>query len=107
MHKWILYPVLTAKPDMLMSGLGYRHIREILQKHHPKGSALNPGNLTQALQSVASLQLSKSIQPIIMDYDESNLKLHIVDRGFIIWLNVQNRNELLSAIGLPGTEANA
>ncbi|WP_294855271.1 hypothetical protein [Oscillibacter sp.] len=103
MHKWLLYPVLTAQPDMLMRGLSYRYIREVLEKNHPKRDTLNPGNITQALQSVASLQLSKSIQPIIMDYDASNLKLHIVDRGFIIWLNVQNRNELLSEIGLPET----
>ena len=35
-----------------------------------------------------------------MDYDESNLKLHIVDRGFIIWVATQDKNELLELIGV-------
>ena len=46
------------------------------------------------MQSSASLQLSKNILPIIIDYDETNLKLHIVDKGFLIWLEYQNRDEL-------------
>ena len=59
---------------------------------------MNPGNLTQALNSVSSLQQQKSIRPIILDYDESNKKLHVVDKGFLIWLEYQNREELLSQL---------
>ncbi len=101
MHKWLLYPVITAEKQELNQGLSYRSIKTKLMQKHPRGTELNPGNLTQALKSVVSLQLSKSIQPIIMDYDESNLKLHIVDKGFIIWLMVQDRKELLDMAGLP------
>ena len=101
MHKWLLYPVITAEKTELTQGLSYRSIRTKLVEKHPKGKELNPGNLTQALKAVVSLQLNKSIQPIIMDYDESNLKLHIVDKGFIIWLMVQDRKELLDMAGLP------
>ena len=101
MHKWLLYPIITAGRQELTNGLSYRSIKIILMKKHPKGTELNPGNLTQALKSVVSLQLNKSIQPIIIDYDESNLKLHIVDKGFIIWLLVQNRENLLDMAGLP------
>lgn len=106
MHKWLLYPILTTDPDSLMQGLTYRSIRVLLESIHPKGRELNPGNVTQALKSVVSLQLSKSIQPIILDYDESNLKLHIVDRGFVIWLKTQNRNETLDLAGLPTNPEN-
>ncbi len=101
MHKWLLYPVLTATADELMRGLSYRAIRSKLEQKHPKRKDLNAGNVTQALKSVVSLQLAKSIQPIILDYDESNLILHIVDRGFIIWLNVQDKLDLLSLAELP------
>ncbi|MFZ0862981.1 MAG: hypothetical protein WAN18_20120, partial [Candidatus Sulfotelmatobacter sp.] len=73
---------------------------------HPSGETLNPGNLTQALQSVASLQVKKDITPIILDYDQTNLRLNIVDRGFIIWLNHQNRPDLLAAAGLPTGDNN-
>lgn len=95
MHRWLLYPILTASIEDLSRGLKYRKFKESLEKNHPKGSDLNWGNLTQALKSVVSLQLAKQIQPIIMDYDETNLILHIVDRGFIIWIQLSDRNELL------------
>ena len=101
MHKWLLYPILTSSVEELSKGLTYRSIRLKITSVHPQGKNLNPVNITQALKAVSSLQLSKSIQPIILDYDESNLTLHIVDKGFLIWLSMQDRNELLSTVGLP------
>lgn len=99
MHKWVLYPILTVSPDELAAGLSYRTIKNILKQHHPRGVNLNGGNITQALKSVVSLQLSKQIQPIIMDYDETNLTLHIVDRGFIIWVQMNDKDNLLELAG--------
>ena len=101
MHKWLLYPVLTSGINELSRGLSYRTIRTTIESVHPNGRNLNPGNVTQALKAVSSLQIAKSIQPIILDYDESNLKLHVVDKGFLIWLATQNRNDLLALAGLP------
>ncbi|QMS88649.1 hypothetical protein HUN01_13985 [Nostoc edaphicum CCNP1411] len=97
MHKWLLYPILTANLKELEQGLTYARIREILQSHHPQKKDLNPGNLTQALQSTASLQVKKDIKPIILDYDQTNRRLNVVDRWFFIWLANQNRNDLLIA----------
>jgi hypothetical protein len=107
MYKWLVYPVLTATPEQLEKGFTYRDLREAIQARHPSGEGLNPGNLTQALQSVASLQVKKDITPIILDYDQTNLRLNIVDRGFIIWLNHQNRNDLLKTAGLPTGDSDA
>ncbi|WP_276357955.1 hypothetical protein [Cohnella caldifontis] len=101
MYKWLLYPVLISNTDQLERGIKYSDIRKIIATKHPKGDELNPGNITQALKSTASLQITKGIQPIILDYDETNLRLHVVDRGFLIWLNLQNRAELLELAGLP------
>lgn len=101
MHKWLLYPVLTAESSALESGLSYRYLRDALREHHPEGTALNIGNLTQALQSTASLQVKKEIKPIVLDYDQTNLKLNVVDRGFLIWLRNQDRKELLELAELP------
>lgn len=100
MHKWLLYPVLTADPEKLSKGLKYREIRDYLECHHPQRDKLNPGNLTQALKSVVSLQLAKQIQPIIIDYDDTNRILHIVDRGFIIWVEFSEKDYLLELAGL-------
>jgi hypothetical protein len=62
---------------------------------------LNVGNITQALQSAASLQVKKDIKPIILDYDQTNTKLNVVDRGFLIWLDNQDRDGLLELADLP------
>ena len=103
MHKWLLYPILKSSIVELSKGLTYRTIRTKIEEVHPSGKGLNPGNVTQALKAVSSLQITKSIQPIILDYDESNSTLHIVDKGFLIWLDTQDRNELLSIAGLPSS----
>jgi hypothetical protein len=101
MYKWILYPVLIANIKQLENGLSYRSIRTTIEARHPQPN-LNPGNLTQALNSVPALQAKKNIKPFILDYDRSNLRLSIVDKGFLIWLAVQDRSQLLEMIGLPG-----
>ena len=101
MRKWLLFPVLTAPIADLQAGLKYSKIRETLESRHPVKQDLNPGNVTQALQSTAALQVKKEIKPIILDYDQTNLRLRVVDSGFLIWLNNQDRNHLLSLAGLP------
>jgi hypothetical protein len=103
MFKWILYPLLTTAIADVEKGLGYRQIRTSIESRHPQGTTLNPGNLTQALTSVPALQSRKNIKPFILDYDQSNLRLSVVDKGFLIWLAVQDRTELLANLGLPVT----
>lgn len=101
MYKWLLYPLLTATTEKLEEGFTYRDLRDGIRKKHPSGEGLNPGNLTQALQSTASLQVKKNITPIILDYDQTNSRMNIVDRGFIIWMGHQNRIDLLTQCDLP------
>lgn len=101
MYKWLLYPILVADEDKLQKGFKYSEIRQALEAKHPSGEGLNPGNLTQALQFVASLQVQKNIKPIVLDYDQTNLRLNIVDRGFIIWMQHQDRMDLLKSAELP------
>lgn len=100
MYRWLLYPVLTSSINKLEEGLRLAEIRKIIQAHHPEGKSLNAGNLTQSLQSCASLQVKKEIKPIILDYDQTNLRLNVVDRGFLIWLNSQDQKELLELAGI-------
>ncbi|MDA0242223.1 MAG: hypothetical protein OT477_02305 [Chloroflexi bacterium] len=101
MYKWLLLPLLVSDVTRIEQGLRLAEIRKALQANHPSGSNLNVGNITQALQSTASLQVDKDIKPIIIDYDQTNLKLNVVDLGFLIWLNNQDRNELLELADLP------
>lgn len=101
MYRWLLRPVLTADVIALERGLSYSTLLRSIDEHHPD-APINPGNLTQALQSTASLQVGKmSIRPIILDYDQTNRRLNVVDRSFLIWLQHQRREDLLQLAGLP------
>lgn len=101
MHRWLLYAVLKASAIELERGLLYGDLRVVINGMHPR-APINPGNLTQALQSTASLQVGKmSIKPIILDYDQTNRRLNVVDRSFLIWLEHRDRSELLALAELP------
>jgi hypothetical protein len=104
MYKWLLYPLLTSTIEELTTGVTYRQIRTRIESKHPQGSGLNPGNLTQALQSVPALRAKKNIKPFVLDYDRSNLRLSVVDKGFLIWLAAQDRKSPLEMIDLPTLE---
>ncbi len=99
-YRWVLYPILTSSISDLESGLRYQDIRACIQEVHPRGSGFNVGNLTQALKSSASLQSKKDIMPIIIDYNQTGRRLNIVDKGFLIWLQHQNVEDLLSELGI-------
>jgi hypothetical protein len=101
MYKWILFPLLSSDIKSLEKGFSYGAMRRSIESKHPQGEGLNPGNLTQALISVPALQARKNIKPFILDYDRSNLRLSVVDKGFLIWLAVQDRKELLGMLNLP------
>ena len=104
MYKWLLYPVLTSDITELEKGLKLFGITKLLKTKHPRKSELNTGNITQALQSVTSLQITKNVRPIILDYDQTNLVLNIVDKSFLIWLETQEREELLYLVELNISE---
>lgn len=101
MYKWILFAIIKAEESDLNSGLRRSELNEVIIQKHPRGSDLNPGNLTQALTSIASLQVRSGITPIIIDYDSTSKKINIVDKGFIIWLHNQDSIEILKEAKLP------
>lgn len=98
MYRWLLVPVLTMEPRLLELGLPYRRLRKTLGRVHPAGATLNAGNVTQALQSAASLQVRQGVKPLVLDYDQSLKRLNVVDRSFLIWLGQQDPRDLLEAI---------
>ena len=97
MFKWILHSVLISEVSDLEKVLGYSSLKKKIDDHHPD-APINQGNITQALKSVVSLQVKKNVKPIVLDYDETNRRLDVVDRGFMIWLQHQNRDELITML---------
>ncbi|MDI7861840.1 hypothetical protein MRS76_07705 [Rhizobiaceae bacterium n13] len=72
----------------------------MIKEKHAAGERLNEGNITQALQSSASLQVTKNVRPRVIDYDQTTRVLNVVDRSFIIWLSMQDRVELAQELGI-------
>jgi hypothetical protein len=103
MYKWLAYVVVVSEKADLERGLRRLQISNLIKEKHPMGSQLNEGNITQALQNAASLQVQKNIRPIICAYDQTTRVFNVVDRSFLIWLDYQNRAELLSEIGTKPT----
>ena len=101
MPRWIIYAILTATIEDLENGIRLRELSRKIKSAHPQGEGLNNGNITQALNSATSLQSRKGIRPIVIDYDTANRNLHVVDKGFLIWLANQDVNEILEDLNLP------
>ncbi|WP_197458711.1 hypothetical protein [Gluconobacter japonicus] len=100
MYKWLIYAVLVSDNKDLENGLRRTKISAFIKEKHPEEIKLNEGNITQSLQNTASLQVQKSIRPIILDYDQTTKSLTVVDRSFLIWLNYQDKQELISELGI-------
>jgi hypothetical protein len=88
----------------LEEGISLTDINRTLRQVHPRGEELNPGNVAQELKSAASLQVQLGIKPLILDYHQSARRLSVVDRGFLIWLSYQDKDDLLATAGLPSSE---
>lgn len=101
MPKWVVYALLCSDVALLERGIRLRRISAIIKARHPKGDDLNNGNITQILHYAASLQNKKGTRPLVIDYDTANTTLHVVDKGFLIWLASQDVGEILTEIGLP------
>lgn len=101
MPKWVIYALLCCPLSELEEGIRLRKIAKLIKSKHPKGDSLNNGNITQILNSSSSLQNKKNIRPLVIDYDGTNTRMNIVDKGFLIWLASQEIAEILDELGLP------
>lgn len=106
MYKWLLLPVLMATSESLDRGLSYRRVRQSIDRFHPN-APLNPGNVTRACKSIASLQVKLGIKPLVLDYDASLNRLNVVDRSFLIWLRHQDKKQLMESLGFAPDVAEA
>ncbi|MBP2559111.1 hypothetical protein J2857_001862 [Neorhizobium galegae] len=100
MYRWIIYVVLSVTIEELEVGIRRNVFSKLIKERHSSGEKLNEGNITQALQSSASLQVTKNVRPIIIDYDQTTRVLNVVDKSFLIWLSMQDRNELIKELGI-------
>jgi len=100
MYRWLLYAVVTADPGSLESGISYNEISKVINAAHPE-EKINLGNITLSLAAISTLQVNKlAVKPIVLDYDQTARRLAVVDRSFLVWLQHQQRSDLLETIGV-------
>jgi hypothetical protein len=100
MYRWLLYAVVTADPSTLESGISYNEISKVINAAHPE-EKINLGNITLSLAAISKLQVNKlAVKPIVLDYDQTARRLAVVDRSFLVWLQHQQRSDLLETIGV-------
>jgi hypothetical protein len=97
-YKWIAWAIITAEPNELRSGLPVLTIYKRVVSKHRSGNSIQQNTVSKALDRVGIVQYKHKLQPLIFDYDGSRLR--IVDANFIAFLEVQQQDELLQAIGL-------
>ena len=102
MTRWVLMPILMSFTSTLGRGLALSHIQEVLKLNHSQKEDFDQGALLRTLDSIAAFQVSKSITPIVLDYDQTSQVLNVVDLGFLIWLDHNpGRSQLFSLVKLP------
>lgn len=100
LYKWILCPLITFSNGVLANGLTAQALRRFLEKWHPNGNQIKIGRILAALAKVIDLQQEKKISPIIIEYDQTRSRLKIVDKGFLVWREFQEIDDLLSLADL-------
>ncbi len=96
LYKWILLPIFEVNTDHLVRGISVKEISKIIDQN--SCVKINPNQLIDMLNQLPTIQRIKNIKPIILDFDNNNLKLNIVDRGFMSWLIFQNKEQLKAKI---------
>lgn len=98
-YKWIMHAVICATADRRAAGLKAQEILTHVNEVHPKRKGLlTQANVTQALKNVAKVQHHAKMKPIVFDYDETHLRLRIVDSGFQLYLSVTPRENLVALL---------
>lgn len=98
MYKWIIYAIICSTPDELRNGLSPSKIFNIIKYKHPKKDTLQINNLNQALDRVQTVQAKHKLQPLILDF--SNSELFVVDANFLVFLSTHTKEELLETLNI-------
>lgn len=101
-YQWTLYAVIASDVARLEGGL---QVQEIVDFIEVFGLGAGPGarGLLKELPNIAEFQMHHlEISPIVLDYDFGARRVNVVDRSFLIWLNGQDRVEILREADMPG-----
>ncbi|WP_410620984.1 hypothetical protein [Amycolatopsis sp. cmx-8-4] len=101
-YQWTLYTVIASDVARLEGGLQVTEIVDFIELFG-LGTGPSTRDLLKELPNIAEFQMHHlEISPIVLDYDFGARRLNVVDRSFLIWLNGQDRVEILREADMPG-----
>ena len=92
LYKLVLVPILEAETKERIRGISFENLTSKISEFC--SLEVSENNIMEILNNIESLQRENDVKPRILDFDNSNLHLNIVDRGFIAWLVFQNKDQL-------------
>jgi hypothetical protein len=99
--RWLLTIVLIAAPEALESGIHLNEIYEFIKGYDQEPISESTLELYFG-NHLSWYQVKKlDINPIILDFDRTRKCITVTDRGFLIWLRYQNRDNLLTDADIP------
>lgn len=97
----ISYILSAADTKELEEGIEFENIETYVRKRHSSSSQLSSLDIINKLASLYSLQVKNNPMAIILEYAVFEMKLKILERGFILWVtNQENREQLLTRLGI-------
>lgn len=98
--KIVIFMLASATPQDLQNGLSTRKLRASLARFKPELSSIKDSQIRPLLSQLGSLQ-KKSGLPVIFDYDRSDDRTKITDKGFILWRKTQKKDDLMEMVLEP------
>lgn len=97
-YQWLIHSIIASPIERLERGLP---VAEIVSKIPEEKRVSNTIKvMKECLRALGDVQTEMDIRPIIFDYEKNAERVKVVDKGFLIWLNAQNRNSLIKEAGL-------
>jgi hypothetical protein len=97
LSKLILFLIASSTPQDMMSGISLRKIKTRINKAGVFSASVRDNHIRSFLNTLGSLQKEAGL-PVIFDYDKSNERVRITDKGFILWRKAQKRDDIREMI---------
>ena len=98
--KIVIFMLASAPPQDLLSGLSTRKLRTSLMKFKPELINIKDNQIRALLSQLGGLQKTSGL-PVIFDYDRSDDRTKITDKGFILWRKTQKKDDIMEMVLEP------
>ncbi len=87
--------------DGIRGGLSRADITEGIKKMHHRPNDVRPGDISNLLHNISSLQFKKKLNPPLMDYDQGKRLLFAIDSTFFYFLKNSDLGEFEEELPSP------